>query len=151
MTERLYRSERNKMIGGVCGGLAEYLQTDISLIRIIAVLTLFAGPGFFAYLIMWAVIPVNPAQQAGYAGRYSTPGEERIHTEEPRAWEEEPAERQTPEEKARKSKIAGLILIILGVVFLLDRWFPVWFDFDKLWPLFLIAFGIIFVWRGMKK
>ena len=41
--QRLHRSKRNKVLLGVCGGLAEYLQIDVVIIRIVAVLALFMG------------------------------------------------------------------------------------------------------------
>lgn len=60
--KRLYRSMNNRMIAGICGGLAEYLNMDPTIVRLIAVLGFFAtGTAFFwAYLIMWIVIPERP-------------------------------------------------------------------------------------------
>ena len=64
MTERLYRSVREKMIGGVCGGLADYFSVDVTLVRLIVLVATFAGGiGFLAYLAAWVIIPVNPAEQ----------------------------------------------------------------------------------------
>lgn len=68
--KRLVRSETDRMLGGVCGGLAEYLGVDATLVRLgVAVLSLFTGVGLAAYLIAWIVIPtasggsvVNPQQ-----------------------------------------------------------------------------------------
>lgn len=61
MTKRLFRSGREKMLGGVCGGLGEYFDVDPTLIRLGAVIAIFgAGLGFFAYLIAWLVVPMNP-------------------------------------------------------------------------------------------
>jgi phage shock protein C len=58
---RLYRSRRDRMIAGVCGGLAEYFNIDPTIIRIIAVVALIAGMGgFLAYIIMWIVVPEEP-------------------------------------------------------------------------------------------
>ena len=51
MTERLYRSVREKMLGGVCGGLADYFSVDVTLVRLIVLVATFAGGvGFLAYL-----------------------------------------------------------------------------------------------------
>jgi len=61
MTKRLFRSGREKMLGGVCGGLGEYFDVDPTIIRLGAVIAIFgAGAGFFAYLVAWIVIPQNP-------------------------------------------------------------------------------------------
>jgi phage shock protein PspC (stress-responsive transcriptional regulator) len=60
----LYRSRRNKMIAGVCGGLAEALGWDVTLVRIVYVLVSVcsaAFPGTIAYLVLWLVIPESPA------------------------------------------------------------------------------------------
>lgn len=60
MTKRFYRSRNDKQLGGVCGGLAEYLELDPSLVRIAAILLLFVGgTGLLAYLVAWVVIPMD--------------------------------------------------------------------------------------------
>jgi phage shock protein PspC (stress-responsive transcriptional regulator) len=55
---RLYRSENDKMLGGVCGGIAAYLKIDSSVVRILfALLTLGFGTGILVYLVLWIVLP----------------------------------------------------------------------------------------------
>ncbi len=64
VTERkLYRSTTDVMIGGVCAGIAEYFDIDVSLVRIAAAALLIAGWGspIVVYLILWAVLPEKPA------------------------------------------------------------------------------------------
>jgi len=57
-TKRLYRSEKDRMIGGVCAGIAEHFNMDPVLIRIIAVILLIVyGASFFAYLLLWIIVP----------------------------------------------------------------------------------------------
>ncbi|MHB8170245.1 MAG: PspC domain-containing protein [Thermincolia bacterium] len=57
MSKRLYRS-RNKMIAGVCAGLAEYMGVDPTVVRLLTVLAVwFMGISIFLYLIAWIVIP----------------------------------------------------------------------------------------------
>jgi phage shock protein C len=59
--KRLYRSGREKILGGVCGGIAEYFRMDPSLVRIAWILISLAwGVGVLAYLIAWIIIPRNP-------------------------------------------------------------------------------------------
>lgn len=61
--KRLYRSRRERMVCGVCGGVAEYFQIDPTIIRLTFVLFLFAGGGgFLAYLIAAIIIPDDPGQ-----------------------------------------------------------------------------------------
>ncbi|MDQ7093466.1 PspC domain-containing protein [Desulfosporosinus sp. PR] len=58
MSKRLYRSSHDKQLGGVCGGIAEYLDLDPSLVRLGALLLLLVGgTGFLAYLAAWFIIP----------------------------------------------------------------------------------------------
>lgn len=57
----LYRSGRNRVLGGVCGGIGEYLNIDPTLVRLIWVLfILMGGIGIPLYLIAWVIIPKNP-------------------------------------------------------------------------------------------
>lgn len=55
---KLYRSRNQRMVAGVCGGLAEYLNVDATLIRVIfLVLAVFGGSGLVIYLAMWILVP----------------------------------------------------------------------------------------------
>ena len=61
MTKKLYRSREDRWVGGVCGGLARYLDVDPIVIRLIAlILVLCAGGGLLVYIIAWIVIPDEP-------------------------------------------------------------------------------------------
>jgi phage shock protein PspC (stress-responsive transcriptional regulator) len=61
MEKKLYKSSTDKKLCGVCGGLAEYLNVDSTIVRLILVLTvLFAGCGLLAYLIAALVMPNKP-------------------------------------------------------------------------------------------
>jgi len=58
MNKKLYRIENDRMIGGVCGGIAEYFVLDPSFVRIGFVLfALFGGSGILLYIIIWAIVP----------------------------------------------------------------------------------------------
>jgi len=61
MNKRLYKSQTNKMICGVCGGLAEYLDVDPTLVRLGCVaLTVFAGMSILVYIIAAIIMPQGP-------------------------------------------------------------------------------------------
>ncbi len=61
MTRKLYRSRTDSMLGGVCGGLGEYLEADPTIIRIAFVLlALLGGHGILLYLILWVIMPPKP-------------------------------------------------------------------------------------------
>ena len=59
--KRLVRSRTERMIGGVCGGLGEFLNVDVTLVRLLFVLgAIFGGPGLVVYLVMLFVVPEEP-------------------------------------------------------------------------------------------
>ena len=59
--KRLYRSRDERMIGGICGGLAKYLVIDPTVVRLTFILLALAGgPGLLIYLIMLIVVPEEP-------------------------------------------------------------------------------------------
>jgi phage shock protein PspC (stress-responsive transcriptional regulator) len=61
MAKQLFRSRENKVLGGVCGGIAEYFDTSPTLVRIITlILFLLPGIGVLTYIILWLVIPLRP-------------------------------------------------------------------------------------------
>jgi len=56
--KRLFRSRKERILGGVCGGLGNYLNVDPVLIRVVwAILFFAAGAGFLAYILAWIIIP----------------------------------------------------------------------------------------------
>ena len=60
MSKKLYRSQTNRKIAGVCGGLGEYMNLDPTVVRLIWVLLVFcAGTGLLAYLIAALIIPLH--------------------------------------------------------------------------------------------
>ena len=64
----LQRSRKNKMIGGVCGGIAEWLGWDPTIVRILyAVVSVVsvAFPGILAYLVLWIIMPKAPRETGG--------------------------------------------------------------------------------------
>lgn len=67
MTKRLFRSRKDKMVGGVCGGIANYFDIDPTIVRLAWLIAVFCwGGGILAYLIALIVIPMEPY---GYLGQ----------------------------------------------------------------------------------
>lgn len=62
-SKRLYRDEQNKVIGGVCAGIANYLKLDPLLVRVLWILLF--GISFFAYVLLWIAVPNTSARQVG--------------------------------------------------------------------------------------
>jgi phage shock protein C len=124
MDKKLYRSRKNSMIAGVCGGLGEYFNVDPIIMRLAAVILVFAdGIGLLAYIIAWIVIPRNPEMEA---------------------------EVVAPQRSELNRLLPGLALILVGLIFLLNNLIP-WFHFSHLWPLVLIALGIVILTKAQKK
>ena len=146
MAKRVYRSRKDCVIAGICGGIAEYFDIDPTLVRIIAVLTIFlSGLGLIAYIIAWILIPQNPeplaeeeiSEKKGAVGKMKQKAEkvareigEGIRGSSERA-----------KDKRDSRWVGGAILICLGLLFLARNFFP-WFDLGKLWPLILIIIGL---------
>ncbi|MFL5796229.1 MAG: PspC domain-containing protein [Actinomycetes bacterium] len=60
-TRKLYRSKTNRQLAGVCGGLAEYFNLDVTLIRVLFVLlAVLGGSGLVIYIAMWIIVPKEP-------------------------------------------------------------------------------------------
>jgi phage shock protein C len=60
-TRKLYRSRTERMLAGVCGGLAQYFNLDATLIRVLfIVLTVLGGAGLVIYVAMWIIVPKEP-------------------------------------------------------------------------------------------
>jgi phage shock protein PspC (stress-responsive transcriptional regulator) len=63
--KRLMRSSRDKKLGGVCAGLAEYFDLDPTIVRVVWLLAfLCAGAGGLVYIVLWIVLPLAPATEA---------------------------------------------------------------------------------------
>ncbi len=146
--KRLYRSRKNRMIAGVCGGIAEYFNIDPVIVRLIAVALFFVGgSALLAYIIAMIVIPYEPFELAGGADK-----------------EAAPAAAAAPVQASQGSSDAvplflGIVLIIIGAVFLLHN-MPVFDPFygwarhflhHFFWPSLLIVAGVFIIARGWKK
>ena len=155
MAKRLYRSRKNRMIAGVCGGIAEYFDIDPTLVRIIAVLTIFLdGIGLIAYIIAWILVPRNPEPLAR-----EKMGEKKGTAEKMREKAESIAHQigegirggsGRAEDRKDSRWIAGVILICLGLLFLARNFF-VWFSLGKLWPLILVIIGLVILAGSFRR
>jgi phage shock protein C len=82
-TQKLYRSQNDRMIGGVCGGLGKYLHLDATLVRLVFILLFFLGlHGLLIYLIMWVVVPAEPQLIVDQAPSSRTPPDDPMPPEE---------------------------------------------------------------------
>lgn len=139
MSDRLYRSRRDRIFAGVCGGLAERLGADPSLVRIAwVVLALGTAvlPFLVLYVVMALVVPEEPAgAEAGGAPSGAGPG---------------PA----PSGRARGEDLSllfGAALVVLGLVFLVERWFSIRVDWGLVWPTALVVIGLLLVLQAVRR
>ena len=152
MVTKLYRSRTDKMLGGVCAGLGQYLGIDPTIVRLFFVLLALAeGVGVLIYFALWLIVPREDRAEAATV-------EETI-----RAGAGEIAERaRTLGYEAREAVrgphpqaglLIGAVLIVLGAVFLLQNLsFPWlwWLDLDVLWPILLVVAGLFLLLRRAK-
>jgi phage shock protein C len=150
--KKLYRSRRNRMIGGVCGGIAEYFNIDPVIVRIIAVAFFFmGGSALLAYIIGLIVIPNEPFDLPAAEKRESAP------VTVPAA-----ASAAAPATKSPSDAVPlalGILLIFIGVIFLMHNiplfspyyWRALHIVRHFFWPSLLIVAGIFIIARGWKK
>ena len=144
MNKRLYRSTSDRMLGGVCGGLGDYLGIDPTFIRIFFFIMIFGGSvGFWLYILLWILVPEDGSADAGeFSDRFRNLGDD-VSTAVSR-----------PHPKA--GLIIGGSLILLGIFWLIEQlnisWLW-WWDFDVLWPVMLIIGGgvLLFRWYGERS
>lgn len=76
---RLYRDESDKILGGVCGGLASYLRVDPTIIRLVfALITFGAGTGILLYILLWIILPSKSLQQTSSTKRLYRNPEQKV-------------------------------------------------------------------------
>lgn len=140
---RLYRDSRNQVIGGVAAGLGRYFNIDPILVRILFVLlAIFGGGGLIIYILLWIFVPDDQNLTI-----YNNPSGDPTYDETQSGETPGPP---TSLEAKRGSLIAGLILITLGALFLVDRFVP-HIDFADLWPLLLVVGGVALILNHFNK
>jgi len=142
---RLYRSPKDSVIGGVCGGLGTYLNTDPLVFRILfAVAFLVGGSGLLIYVILWIVITQDEIPIINSSNNNDMENETKTDDLKTKNMEE-----QKKPQKNDGNLWGGLILITLGAIFLIDRFVPR-IDFGDLWPLILIVVGVILISKSYQ-
>ena len=137
MEKKLQRDTKNKVIGGVCSGLANYFGIDAALLRVLfVVLFLCASTGFWLYIILWIVMPASQGIQNETNYFVSPDGTAEVSEEE---------KNDSPKStKSKGSLVAGLILIGIGVVGLLNKYIPE-INWETAWPVLLIVLGLFLI------
>jgi len=175
MQRRLYRSQHDRPLTGVAGGMADYVEVDPTIRRLLWVLLAIftGGVAILAYVVMAVVVPVAPAPapgiEPGAVGGDDASADAEDSDDETEGSEGAPqlqsapttpdAERTyqpyapgQPADRRDRSlggpAFVGLALVVIGILALLDS-LGLFAQFDswRLWPLLLIAFGAFLVVR----
>ena len=161
MNRRLYRSGTDSVLGGVAGGVAEYLDADPSIVRVIwAILAIVTGGIFVVvYIVMWIVVPEGPTTSAAPAAESGASGDAGGVADQPAdqpadqaAGSSVTSERASPRRRSSGggSLIFGLILVGLGAWFLIREYVPQ-IDTDLLWPVGLVILGLVLVVASLRR
>ncbi|HHV28298.1 PspC domain-containing protein [Acetivibrio mesophilus] len=152
MRTGLVRSNQNKVISGVCGGIGEYFNVDPTIIRLgfVIATVISGGAGIFAYIVAFFIIPEGGGNsehnftdhaQSGFNNDYnpdmdfsSVLGDDDEYIKK--------------DYQGNKTFI-GICLIVLGLIFLLKQYIKI--DFKFFGPLLLIGIGALIVLRGRRR
>jgi phage shock protein C len=164
MHDRLYRSRSDRMLLGVAGGMARYLDIDPAVVRIVwALLVIAGGAGLLLYVVAAIVIPEEPA---GWVSSRNAPDSDA--TGSPAAGAPTAASGSRPAEPSRSGApwayragvdrrdrgagavLIGVILIALGAWFLVRRFYPQ-LDLDVIWPVVLLVLGGALILGAMRR
>ncbi len=160
MEKRLYRSQNDRIIWGVCGGLAEYFDIDPTIIRIIAILlALASGAGVLAYIILAIVIPLESSQLTEPKDVIKENVEDMKETASQLGQKirstfvsKEGTSAEAAKARHRRRNIFGIILIVMGIIFALANFNLLWWlRWDYLWPLILIGIGLLIILGVRRK
>jgi len=146
--KRLYRSAKSKVFGGVAGGIAEYFDIDPIIIRLLFVIIAFAGGGgAVVYLILWVALPLEPLTTFNMnmgSGEYTDAGNQGTGAAADNNTGTPDPFRMPVKSENRNGLIGGIVLIILGLIFLANRFIPS-INFHDLWPLVLVVIGGVLI------
>lgn len=174
MNRRLYRCRHDKRIAGVSSGLAEYFDVDVSLVRVLWVLSIFfGGLGILAYIVLAIIVPLEPeylvapggatSMAAGQAegsadteGNPLAPGGPSSAPAGPHAhsgwYVADEAHRRRSSGSGMGATFFGMILILFGALALIDAYLPGWADNGRfLWPAFILGVGALLVVTAVRR
>ena len=155
MENKLYRSRKDRMLFGVCGGLGKFFGIDSTIIRIVFVLLAFTGFGILAYIIIAIIAPLEESQQKTPQGIMEENAAEIKETANKLgndlrntfAGKGNASEEEAAKEQTRRNNALGIVIIIIGVICLLGvfnlfNWIHWW---GAIGALALIGLGIVLI------
>lgn len=163
MEKKLYKDPHNKIIGGVCSGLAEYFDMDPTIVRLIFAFAFFTwGAGFVTYIVLWIVLPrktfgpfTNPSDPTtvNYIVPPVVPPVNPYSTVPPVTHNQPFAPLPPKRHSNTGGIIVGFILIFIGAVALLHEYniFFFWHFHHLFVPVVLVVLGIALIIKGQQK
>ncbi len=148
MKDKLYRSRRVRVFGGIAGGLAQYFNLDPILVRVLfVVVTILHGFGILLYIILWIVVPEEPFEVAYKVNiDDQTTGEQSSQTDSINFDGTQPL----PQKQSSGRIVLGIILIVIGLIFFADHIIPS-FDLRDVLPIAFVLIGGSLIWNSLKK
>lgn len=147
VNRQLYRS-RDRIIGGVAAGVADYIAADPALVRIgwalLVVVT--GGVALVAYIVAWIVVPEEPARPIMTAQPTTDP----VTGEVVPAASVGDAGTEPSGSAGRAGVVVGIGLVLIGAWFLIRPYLPE-IDWSLLWPLVLVGIGALILVTSMRK
>ena len=148
MNSTLKRLRKNKVFGGVCAGLAQYLNIDPIILRVVFILlTLLNGIGLLIYVIFWIVLPLQSFEEAYMINVEGSTPSGNTQTTADYITDNETLQSQ----KSGRSRIViGVILIGVGFIFLVDKIVPS-FSFTDVVPFIILLSGVALLIDSLRK
>lgn len=135
-TKKLYRSKKDQIIFGVCGGLADYFEIDPLIVRLVFVALLFGGgAGLIIYLLFALLMPVKDSSKVNNVEELivETKGKTKKVSQNLDSY--------------NFSFLLGAFLILVGISLFFANFWPFNFLIINFWPLLLILIGLIIVFK----
>ncbi len=149
MKSQFIRPKNDRIIGGVCAGLANYFNIDVMIVRLVFVILLFSGgTGVVAYIILLIIMP----EEEGTS--YADSIKNEVKAKKAENIKNNIKETYSGLEKSVRSgkgnTYFAFILILLGAALLTNNMFPS-FSFHRIWPLFFVAIGVAILLSSKRK
>lgn len=151
MKSRIAKSKTDKVIDGVCGGLAEYFEIDPVIVRLVFVMLIFIdGLGLLLYLILMIIMPkAENIDQSAKETIQENVQDLSDRVKEAGAGLGEAFSENMERKHSHRGRWLGIILILFGIFFLLDNLHLLqWIDKALLWPIVIILIG---AWLLIKR
>ena len=149
---RLYRCRHDRQLAGVAAGMAEYLDLDPTVVRVLWIMSaLFGGVTILLYIVLAFVIPLEPAGEApGSVGdpRAGSSPDGAAPDLEPAA----PRFHRRPDDRriGRGGLFLGVLLVVFGAIAMADTLIPGWVGGAHLGPALLVALGVVLLASSIR-